>query len=321
MTDPYSTSSSSSGPTREANLDSQQSKSALPFEEIWVQPTVLLSCADHHDRIKEQRVAVSKRVIGGLLGKVDEESKSLCITNCFAVPYDEDTKENGSGLFVENDYINTIYAMLLKINRNEKLVGWYHTGSEMFPNDLNITRIFKKHCSSPVILRINLEAHLDKLPFEAFISMNYNSEDGSSLKNDFKGIPCKIVPEESETVGIEQLLRCIKDTHIGDLQSKIDQKAKGALNLRGEFNDMSAYLRSCAEGTIKPNNDTIYNIQKIWHSIPRLNLSQQNQSVLVSTTNDSYLMAYISSMARATYGLHSLIENKISNKDLIKNKV
>lgn len=299
-----------------ADKESQQ-----PFEEIHIQPTVLLSCADHHKRIQDQRVALSKRVIGGLLEKIDNETKSLCITNCFAVPYDEETQENGSGLFVENDYVNTIYNMLLKINRNEKLVGWYHTGKEIAQNDMYITKIFKKYCNTPVVLRINLDAELDKLPFEGFIYNYQNNEDGSALKSNFKGISCKIVAEESENVGIEQLLRYVKDLHVGDLQTKIDQKAKGIINLKKEFQAMANYLQKASNNEIIPNNDVINNIQKIWYSIPKLNLAQQNKSVLVSNTNDAYLMAYISSISRAISGIHSLIENKISNKEFMKSKV
>ncbi|MEN2496956.1 MAG: 26S proteasome non-ATPase regulatory subunit 7 [Marteilia pararefringens] len=87
------------------------------FNSIQIQPTVLLSCADHHKRIQKKRLNYSKRVIGALLGKVDAENNVLLVSNAFAVPFDEDhSNKKKPALFVDNDYIETIYQMFLRVN-------------------------------------------------------------------------------------------------------------------------------------------------------------------------------------------------------------
>jgi len=294
---------------------------AEQFDVVHVQPTVLLACADHHRRVLlEQRQTKAGRVIGGLLGKVDEDSNALVVTNSFAIPYDEESSENGSGLFVENDYVNAMYAMLLKINRNEKLVGWYHTGGQMCTNDIFITKLIKKHCDYPIILRINLEAEIDKIPFEGFITFNDTASDGSALKTNMRGISCKIVAEKSEHVGIEQLMRYIKDPSVSDLTTNIEQKFKGIGNLREQIETMSQYLDKASKNLIVTNNEVIFNIQKIWHMIPELKFLDQKKSLLNSKFNDNSLMMYIASLTRAISGVNSLIENKIATKDMLKSK-
>merc|ERR1719223_1495858 len=206
--------------------------SQLDFDHVLIQPTVLLSCADHHNRVVERRETTSNRVIGALLGKVDLENRSVNVTNCFAIPYDEDTSDKDNPLFIETDYVATIYAMLLRVNMNEKIVGWYHTGEEMRMSDKKISSFFMKYIDYPIVAKINLSPQPHKMPLETYTLLQKVSDDVLIPSNSFKGISCKIVAEESELVGIEQLLRCMKNNTVGDLASHIDQKMLGICQLK-----------------------------------------------------------------------------------------
>ena len=53
---------------------------------VVVHPTVLLSVVDHYNRIAKD---TKKRVVGVLLGEYGDRGV-LDITNCFAVPFEED---------------------------------------------------------------------------------------------------------------------------------------------------------------------------------------------------------------------------------------
>jgi 26S proteasome regulatory subunit N8 len=63
----------------------EQVKAGVPKNAV-VHPTVLLSVVDHYNRIARD---TKKRVVGVLLGEYGDKGV-LHVTNCYAVPFDED---------------------------------------------------------------------------------------------------------------------------------------------------------------------------------------------------------------------------------------
>jgi len=61
---------------------------AKDVSEVVVHPTVLLSVVDHYNRVAKD---TKKRVVGTLLGHYD--NGKLEVTNCFAVPFEEDLQD------------------------------------------------------------------------------------------------------------------------------------------------------------------------------------------------------------------------------------
>lgn len=174
-----------------------------------------------------------------------------------------------------------------------------------------------KYTSYPIVAKINLTPESHKMPLETYILMQKLADDGSAPSYNFRGVSCKIVAEESEQVGIEQLLRCIENKTVGDLASNIDQKYAGIKQFQEHIDLMGSYLDRVAQGKIKPNNEIISNIQKIWYSIPGLHFGEKNTAQITSAVNDSFLPMYVSSLVRSTMGINSLIENKLSNKEIL----
>ena len=63
-------------------------RSSIPGVVV-VHPTVLLSVVDHYNRIAKD---TKKRVVGVLLGEYGDKGV-LDVTNCYAVPFEEDLNE------------------------------------------------------------------------------------------------------------------------------------------------------------------------------------------------------------------------------------
>jgi 26S proteasome regulatory subunit N8 len=57
---------------------------------VSIHPIVLLSIVDHFNRANENS---KRRVVGILLGEMNKGV--LDVTNCYAIPFDEDPKEAG----------------------------------------------------------------------------------------------------------------------------------------------------------------------------------------------------------------------------------
>jgi 26S proteasome regulatory subunit N8 len=96
---------------------------AAPSKIVVVHPTVLLSVVDHYNRIAKD---TKKRVIGTLMGEYGDNGV-LDVTNCYAVPFEED-KDDPSIWFFDHIYHENMYNMMRKINGREKIIGWYSTG-------------------------------------------------------------------------------------------------------------------------------------------------------------------------------------------------
>jgi len=96
-----------------------------------VHPTVLLSIVDHYNRVAS---GTSKRVVGVLLGQYGDK-QILDITNCYAVPFEEDPDESDIWFF-DHVYHEQMFNMVRRINHNEVIIGWYSSGPKIKKNDI-----------------------------------------------------------------------------------------------------------------------------------------------------------------------------------------
>ena len=85
---------------------------------VVVHPLVLLSTVDHYTRVAKD---TKKRVVGVLLG-TRSRGPSVDVTNSFAVPFEEDAKNN-SIWYLDHNYLETMYRMYKKVNAREIIVG------------------------------------------------------------------------------------------------------------------------------------------------------------------------------------------------------
>ena len=96
-----------------------------------VHPTVLLSVVDHYNRVAKD---TKKRVVGVLLGMYTDNNV-LDVTNCFAVPFDEELNEPDVWFF-DHVYAEEMFAMMRRINSKEKIIGWYSSGPKIKKADI-----------------------------------------------------------------------------------------------------------------------------------------------------------------------------------------
>jgi 26S proteasome regulatory subunit N8 len=131
---------------------------------VVVHPTVLLSVVDHFNRLAKD---TKKRVVGILLGEVGDKGV-LHITNCYAVPFEEDLKEPNVWFF-DHIYHETMFNMMRKINSKERIIGWYSSGPYIKKADIDINEIVRRYNTNPVfvLIKVNEVAPLG-IPTEAY---------------------------------------------------------------------------------------------------------------------------------------------------------
>ncbi|XP_034841391.1 26S proteasome non-ATPase regulatory subunit 7 [Maniola hyperantus] len=282
---------------------------------VVVHPLVLLSVVDHFNRMG--KIGNQKRVVGVLLGCWRAKGV-LDVSNSFAVPFDEDDKDK-SVWFLDHDYLENMYGMFKKVNAREKVVGWYHTGPKLHQNDVAINELVRRYCPNSVLVIIDAKPKDLGLPTEAYRAVEEVHDDGSPTTRTFEHVPSEIGAEEAEEVGVEHLLRDIKDTTVGSLSQRVTNQLLGLRGLHSQLSEIRDYLVQVGQGSLPMNHQIIYQLQDIFNLLPDI-ASDNFVDNLYIKTNDQSLVVYLAALVRSIIALHNLINNKITNRDAEEGK-
>ncbi|XP_050732248.1 26S proteasome non-ATPase regulatory subunit 7-like isoform X1 [Eriocheir sinensis] len=285
----------------------------VPVSKVVVHPLVLLSVVDHFTRMT--KIGSTRRVVGVLLGSWRARGV-LDVSNSYAVPFDEDEKDK-TVWFLDHDYLENKYNMFKKVNAREKIVGWYHTGPKLCQNDIAINDLVRRHCGTSVLVIIDAHASNIGLPTEAYYSVEEVHDDGTPTSKTFEHVASEIGAEEAEEVGVEHLLRDIKDTVVGSLGQRITTQLLGLRGLHKQLSEVANYLQQVVAGTLPVNHTIVYHLQDMFNLLPDVTNPPLIKSLYVKT-NDQMLVVYLASLIRSIIALHNLINNKLANTDAEK---
>jgi len=277
---------------------------------VVVHPLVLLSTVDHYNRIAKD---TNKRVVGVLLGEISKGE--VDITNSFAIPFEEE--DNTSSIwYLDHNFLENMGAMYKKVNARENVVGWYSTGPRIKPNDLEINALFKRFTPNPIFVIIDVAPKEDfQIPTKAYLAVEEVKEDSTETPTlAFKHISSTIGALEAEEVGVEHLLRDVKDTSVSTLATKVHGKLNSLKSLVSHLQEMHAYLQNTLAGKVPLNHTILSQLQDIFNLAPNIDPEELAKSFAVKT-NDLMLVIYLSSLIRSIIALHSLINNKLDNRN------
>ncbi|KAI9722188.1 MAG: proteasome regulatory particle subunit [Chrysothrix sp. TS-e1954] len=320
---------------------------SLVNRSVSVAPLVLLSAADHFGRTNK---SARRRVVGVLLGQND--GKNVRVSNCFAVPFEEDDKDP-TVWFLDHNYIESMNDMFKKVNAREKLIGWYHTGPKLRASDLEINELFKRYTPNPLLVIVDVQPKEVGVPTDAYFAVEEIKDDGTTTSKTFVHTPSVIMAEEAEEIGVEHLLRDIRDVAVGTLSTRITSQLQSLQGLHLRLRDIQTYLGKVAQGELPVNHAILGNLQDVFNLLPGLsaplaaavdattkrggmppavngtmangtgaaaalssdvNGSNELARAMSVKTNDQLMSIYLSSLIRAITAFHDLIENKIQNR-------
>jgi len=132
-------------------------------------------------------------------------------------------------------------------------------------------------------------------------------------------VPSEIGAEEAEEVGVEHLLRDIKDTTAGTLSQRITNQLMGLRGLHSQLDEIYAYLEQVCDDKLPINHQIIYLLEDIFNLVPDVTLQSFVQAVFIKT-NDQQLVLYVAALVRSILALHNLINNKVQNRDAERNE-
>jgi len=272
---------------------------------VKIHPIALLSIVDHFERTVGKKK--NKRALGVLLGV--ENNGVLDVTNSYAVPFDEDPKSEGV-FYVDHNYHETMFTMFKKINIKETVLGWYITGASFKPHDLQINEIFANYCQRPVLITcdVNSKKQFD-LPTKAFFAEEYVDDQGY-IARAFKSIGCRVEAFETEQVGVEHLIRELKDLNMDSLQSKLHAKVQSLVALQKKTQVIAQYLEEVVANRRKADPQILFALQKIVAKLPKV-IGEELKVALAARVNENYLNLYVSGIVKSVIVIHNLLNNRI----------
>jgi len=241
----------------------------------------------------------------------------LHITNCFAIPFEEDARDP-QVWFLDHNFHENMFAMFKKVNQKERVVGWYSTGPKIKPSDLSIHELYRRYCPEPVLVVMDVQPKDLELPMEAYYSVQEETSD-QVFKRTFVHVQSTVGAFEAEEVGVEHLLRDIKNASASTLAVRVGDKISALKALGTRLKDISVYLQQVVAGKLPMNKEIIYQLQEIFNLLPDQDSDELVRSFAMET-NDMMLALYLGSMLRSTVALHNLINNKIRNKKVKEGK-
>merc|ERR1712000_62973 len=289
---------------------------------VSVAPLVLLSVADHYGRSGK---SARKRVVGVLLGQND--GKNVRVSNSFAVPFEEDEKDP-SVWFLDHNYVESMADMFKKINAREKLIGWYHSGPKLRASDLQINELFKRYTPNPLLVIIDVQPKESGVPTDAYFAVEEIKDDGTTTTKTFVHTPSIIEAEEAEEIGVEHLLRDIRDVAVGTLSTRVTNQLQSLQGLHLRLREIGNYLQRVLNGDLPVNHAILGNLQDVFNLLPNLftpetmgkSANGDLSTAFSVKTNDQLMAIYLSSLIRAITAFHDLIENKIQNRQAQEDK-
>lgn len=166
-------------------------------------------------------------------------------------------------------------------------------------------------------------------------------------------IPSSIEAEEAEEIGVEHLLRDIRDTTtVGTLSTRVSSQLSSLRGLQSRLVEIRDYLKAVVNEELPVNHQIIYNLQDIFNLLPDLDGVKKNGLGSTTTTtsllngdvnmdgsaaasasggediqdlvennsrsfsvanNDQLLVIYLSSLIRSVIALHELVNNRMEN--------
>ena len=153
------------------------------------------------------------------------------------------------------------------------------------------------------------------IPTSAYRAENEIRDDGTQKEEKtFVHVPSSIEAFEAEEIGVEHLLRDVKDNTVSTLATQVSEKISSLDGLEKRLREVKRYMDLVVDGTLPVNHEILGHLQDAFNLLPNLNLEDYVKAFAVKT-NDMMLVMYLSSLIRSVVALHDLINNKAANKE------
>jgi 26S proteasome regulatory subunit N8 len=115
-------------------------------------------------------------------------------------------------------------------------------GPKLHQNDVAIKELLGRYCPNSILVIVDARPQDVGLPTEAYVAVEEVHDTGMPTTNTFEHVWSEIGAEETREVGVEHLLRDVKDTRIGKLSQKVWNQLHGLKGLHTQIRALHHYL-------------------------------------------------------------------------------
>lgn len=113
----------------------------------------------------------------------------------------------------------------------------------------------------------------------------------------FRSLPCTVEAFPAEEVGVEHLLREVKNLSLDTMEEDVQQKILSLRGLISKIKKIVDYLDRLDRSELKINNEIVYNLQEILNLMPRITDAEKVRA-FHTKTNDNFFTVYVSSIVK-----------------------
>jgi len=272
---------------------------------ISLHPLVIINISDHATRARMSSGGkTQQRVIGALFGV--QSGRSVEIFNSFEIVYSE---VEGS-VIIDTEYVKTKQEQFSQVFKNYDLLGWYSTGSECKPKDIEIHNQFIPFNESPLYLLLDPVAskiNTRGLPITLYESELRIIKDEPTML--FSKVQYKIETGEAERIAVDHVAHVTPTG--GDAGSQLTAHLMGIHNaikmLHTKINILKNFLTATASGQVKPDHGLLRQIAGLCNLLPAIDTDAFKEDFL-NEYNDALLVTYLSSITKGASIINDMVD-------------
>jgi len=229
------------------------------------------------------------------------------ITNSFELVYDVVDK----AIIVDAGYLKQKQEQFKKVFPLYDFLGWYSTGSQVHPTDIDVQKQFLEINESPIYLLLDAVAAYTAttrdLPITIFESELHVIDDKPTML--FAKVPYRIQTGEAERIGVDHVARVTPTG--GNEESQLTShlfslhNAVKMLNVRVKV--LHQFLDATKKGTIPFDHSVLRQIYGLCNLLPAIDTNSFKEDYL-KEYNDVLLVTYLAGITRGTSSINELVD-------------
>ncbi|KAI9295865.1 Mov34-domain-containing protein [Neoconidiobolus thromboides FSU 785] len=273
-----------------ANINGRSNITLPPTLNVKVHPVVLFSILDNYLRRQEGQ----DNVIGTLLGVRSDDATTIEVRSCFPVPHSESEEQ----VAVDMEHHRAMYELHQKVNKNEVIVGWYATGSNLNTYSALIQDFYNSEAEPFGAIHLVMDTSLkgDNLGTKTFISkpVGIVEKVESCI---FQPLPCEILLQKTERSALD-MLSLAKDNGKHPLLSDTDNLIRSIRQLQSMLERVITYVQSVIDGNTPSNAAIGRYLMDTIAMVPKIDIEHFDK-MFSSHVQDLLMVVYLSNITRA----------------------
>jgi len=268
-----------------------------------VHPVVVFSILDHYKR----RSAEQKRVVGSLLGSVNEATGIVTIASSFPVPH----VENEDQVVLDLEYHKQMMDLHKKVNSSLQVVGWYSTGDTISYVSSLMHEVYQSQIKEPLLLTVDVNVReFNRLAVKGYVGRSFKIGHRAPFMARFESVNVDVFAYEGEKIGVDALINGAPDSQRLDAPATIlsdFENLEGSLSkLWGMLNTVSDHVNNVVDGKTKGDPEIGSAIAHAIAAIPHLGEDDFNK-MFASNIQDLLMIQYLASITRTQLALSDKI--------------